>query len=75
MLPTILSDNLCSLQEKVSRIAFYMDITLNKETGEIKNINYGNCIIREFKNYRYEEASLLKDIEYKRVFELTQIII
>lgn len=74
MLPTILSDNLCSLQEKVSRIAFYMDITLNKETGEIKNINYGNCIIRVFKNYRYEEASLLKDIEYKRVFELTKLL-
>ena len=57
MLPTLLSDSLCSLQSDTTRIAFYMDIFINN--GEIININYGNCFIKVAKNYSYEEPELL----------------
>jgi len=64
MLPTILSDNLCSLQEKVTRFALAMDIRLDKDTYEIVDISYKNCAVRVTKNYRYEEASLLVHTDY-----------
>ena len=56
MLPTILSDCLCSLQENVTRIAFVMDIFI-KET-EIIDIKYANCFIKVSNNYCYEDPKL-----------------
>ena len=70
MLPTILSDCLCSLQEKVSRIALFMDIIIENE--EIVDIKYGNCLIRVFKNYVYEETCLLESNAYKNIFDTTK---
>ena len=67
MLPTILSDCLCSLQEKHSRIAFVMDLFINEETGEIQDIQYSNCKIRIGKNYSYEEPNLLGNPHYQHV--------
>jgi exoribonuclease R len=69
MLPTILSDCLCSLQENVSRIAFVMDIFI--KDNEIINIKYGNCFIKVFKNYCYEEPKLLGDYRYLQILETT----
>lgn len=63
MLPTILSDSLCSLQSNCSRFAFVMDIILN-DVSEIQSINYVNCKIRVSKNYCYEEPSLLQNPVY-----------
>ena len=40
MLPTILSDCLCSLQEKTTRIAFTMDIFI--KDGAIIDTKYSN---------------------------------
>ena len=45
MLPTILSDALCSLQEGNVRFAFVLDLTINKETMEIMNEKFSNCAI------------------------------
>ena len=59
MLPTILSDNICSLKANQKSFAFTMDI--NMDTFEIK---YSNTMINPYKNYCYEEASLLKDTNY-----------
>lgn len=70
MLPTILSDCLCSLQENVTRIAFVMDIFI--ENDEIIDIKYGNCFIKVFKNYRYEEANLLTDYKYQLILDVSQ---
>jgi hypothetical protein len=69
MLPTILSDCLCSLQEKVTRIAFYMDIFICK--NEIIDITYGNALIRVNKNYRYEEPDLLQNTHYLNILHVT----
>lgn len=68
MLPTILSDCLCSLQENVTRIAFVIDIFI--KNNEIIDTKYSNCLIKVFKNYCYEEPSLLGDIKYKEILEV-----
>jgi exoribonuclease R len=62
MLPTILSDCLCSLQANNTRIAFFMDIFIKDNT--IIDIKYGNCFIKVFKNYCYEDKALLSDKKY-----------
>ena len=64
MLPTILSDNLCSLQSKCTRFAFTMDIFISDSTNEIYEINYLNTKVKLYKNYVYEESKLLQDKEY-----------
>lgn len=70
MLPTILSDCLCSLQENVVRVAFTMDVFI--KDGNIVDIKYYNSLIKVYKNYCYEEAKLLADGKYHDIFELTK---
>lgn len=70
MLPTILSDCLCSLQQNNTRIAFVMDIII--EEDEIKTIEYRNCMIRVSKNYTYEEPKLLENPDYNYLFDITK---
>lgn len=72
MLPTILSDCLCSLQENVTRIAFVMDVFIKNK--EIIDIKYANCFIKVSKNYCYEEAKLLADKNYHLILEATKSI-
>jgi exoribonuclease R len=67
MLPTILSDCLCSLQENVTRIAFVIDIFI--KNNEIVDIKYCNSFIKVFKNYCYEEPKLLGDSKYQEILE------
>ena len=64
MLPTILSDCLCSLQAKSSRCAFVLDLTVDRSSGEIISTKYSNCIIRVNKNYVYEEPDLVASDDY-----------
>ena len=70
MLPTILSDCLCSLQSNVTRIAFVMDIFIKNH--EIMDIKYCNCLIKVFKNYCYEDADLLNNQKYLCLFNTTK---
>jgi exoribonuclease R len=70
MIPTILSEGLCSLQQNVTRIAFVMDIFIKE--NEITDIKYSNCFIKLYKNYVYEEAHLLLDKNYQDLLLLTQ---
>lgn len=72
MLPTILSDCLCSLQQNVKRIAFVMDIIVDNE--DICEIHYNNAIINVNKNYVYEDPKLLGDKTYHHILNITQII-
>jgi exoribonuclease R len=73
MLPTILSDCLCSLQSKNTRIALAMDIFMNKDC-EIKDISFTNCTIRVNKNFVYEEPELLVNKNYLELLEKTRIL-
>jgi len=71
MLPTILSDNLCSLQEGQTRFTFVMDLYLDMN-GEIQKTEFKNAAINVFKNYRYEEPELLyKCPEYSNLLDIT----
>lgn len=71
MLPTILSDNLCSLQEGQTRFTFVMDLYLN-ESGDIIKTEFKNTAINVFKNFRYEEPELLyKCPEYANLLDIT----
>ena len=72
MLPTILSDCLCSLQEKTTRIAFTMDIFI--KDGAIIDTKYSNCLIRVFKNYTYEQKELIENANYNKLLETTKLI-
>jgi hypothetical protein len=71
MLPTILSDCLCSLQQNMRRFAFVIDIVLDEEC-QIVSINYTNALIRVFKNFAYEEHCLLSNSEYNFLFDTTK---
>jgi exoribonuclease R len=70
MLPTILSECLCSLQQNVTRIAFYMDVFI--KNNDIIDIKYGNSLIKVSKNYCYEEPSLLNNVHYQQILETTK---
>jgi hypothetical protein len=70
MLPNILSDCLCSLQENRKRFAYCLDLTIRDNL--ITNMEINNCLIRVYKNYRYEETELLNDINYKTLFGCLQ---
>lgn len=72
MLPTVLSDCLCSLQSGHTRLAFVMDVFIKKETDEIVDTKFSNCMINVTKNYAYEESSLLKDMDYNCLLDLTR---
>ena len=69
MLPTILSDCLCSLLSNHTRIAFVMDIFINKD-NEISNIEFSNCKINVSNNYTYEDHSLLDNPKYKLLLNM-----
>jgi len=72
MLPTILSDCLCSLQENHTRLAFVMDLIIEGEV--ITDIKYSNCMIKVAKNYCYEEPALLESKNYNKIIETTKIL-
>lgn len=77
MLPTILSDALCSLQEGQLRFAFVMDVLLEEDGSIVKNesgnddITFSNAVVQVHKNYRYEEDQLYSDSCYRDLFEIT----
>lgn len=72
MLPTVLSDILCSLLEKQVRFAFVMDVTVNEITGEITQISFKNASIVVERNFRYDEPELENNKIYNRVLSLSK---
>ena len=71
MLPTILSDGLCSLQQNIRRFAFTIDIVLDQQS-QIISINYTNALIKVFKNFCYEEPLLVSNDYYQLLFNTTK---
>ncbi len=69
MIPTVLSNNLCSLKAGNTRVAFVCEIHINKL--KIVDIKYYNASIKVEKNYVYEEKDLLTMTDYLRVYNLT----
>jgi len=70
MIPTILSEGLCSLQENVTRIALTMDLYI--VDNEIVDTKYSNSFIKVRKNYIYEEEKLLQDEHYLELLDIVR---
>jgi exoribonuclease R len=67
MLPTILSDCLCSLQENVRRVAFVMDVFIKQ--NQIIDIKFSNAVIKVSNNYVYEDFKLLGNQNYHNILD------
>jgi len=66
MLPPILSDTLCSLQENKTRFALTLDIIVNKETWAIEKSSFKNTCIIIRKNLRYDTDEQRNDKTFKK---------
>jgi hypothetical protein len=71
MLPTILSDSLCSLQRGDKRFAFAVDLFVEKESGNIINHYFKNTMIQVDKNLRYDSK---EEEEYEDYHQLMKIV-
>ena len=69
MLPTVLSDALCSLQENRIRFAFTMDLLIDKKTYEIVETRFVNTCIKVTKNLRYDTEEQENYPLYKEIFK------
>lgn len=72
MLPTILSDTLCSLQQDRPRFAIAMDLIVDS-SGSIQEANYKNVLICVKRNYHYEDPKMIAhDKMYQSLFDLSK---
>jgi exoribonuclease R len=77
MLPTVLSDALCSLQQNQPRFALVMDVMVDKHGKLIEEIpiRYSNALINVSKNYNYEDPKMLNnDVAYQKLFDLSYLM-
>ena len=58
MLPTILSDQICSLVEGEKKFAFTIDLRIDKTIDQIIKYDFVNTMISVKKNYRYDTNEL-----------------
>ena len=74
MMPEILSDNICSLLEGKKRFAFTMEVIydMNKKSIVSDSILFYNSLICVKKNYVYEDKKLLKNNDYKHMYQITK---
>jgi exoribonuclease R len=73
MLPTILSEQLCSLQAGYDRVAFTLDLVVRAD-GVIESSRLVNTKMRVVKNYAYESADLLASAHYATLLECCQLM-
>jgi exoribonuclease R len=73
MLPSVLSDSLCSLLEKQTRVAFVMDIFIKDE--DIIDIKFLNCFICVKRNFAYDEPALIANKNYQLVLKYSNILL
>jgi exoribonuclease R len=67
MLPTILSDTLCSLKENDIKFAFTLDLHIDKKTFTLNNYKFSNTIIKIRKNYVYDTEEQENDELYLKL--------
>jgi exoribonuclease R len=77
MLPTVLSEDLCSLKAGKLRYAFVMQATFKaqrdlKSVFELVSVTYENALIRVKTNYAYEDKKLLKSADYSLLKQIAQ---
>lgn len=74
MLPTMLSDNLCSLLENHMRFAFCMDIDFDELDMKNYKVSFSNVLIKVSKNFVYEESALIKNKHYRELMNFSKKI-
>lgn len=72
MLPTILSENLCSLLKHQSRFAFCMDVFVNPDGGVLREPEFSNVEISLHSNFAYDEPRLLSNPNCKLFMDITR---
>lgn len=73
MLPSVLSDVLCSLLEGKVRFAFVMEMDVREDTGEIVgDVMFKNVSIKVEKNFRYDEPDLEANEGYQKALVLVR---
>ena len=77
MLPTVLSDALCSLQEDRTRFAFTLQINFDIEKMEMINYTFSNSVITVTKNLRYDTDEQENTLMYQKlkgfIFKLNKV--
>jgi len=61
MLPEVLSNGLCSLNEKEEKLAFSAVFKIERESGKVVSEWFGRTVIRSDKRFTYEEAQDIID--------------
>jgi exoribonuclease R len=74
MLPSILSDNLCSLLEKKHRFALCMDVDISPDGNVIGEPRFVNALVCVKTNHSYDSDKLMRDQQYKSAMEITRKI-
>jgi exoribonuclease R len=72
MLPTILSENLCSLLKHQSRFAFCMDVFVDVNGVILREPEYKNVEISLYSNFAYDEPRLLSNPNCKLFMDITR---
>lgn len=74
MLPAVLSEALCSLQQHEPRFAFAMSVEVDKGSGKLlpDTATFRNVLIHVNRNYVYEDALLLDNEHYQTLFQITR---
>lgn len=73
MLPSQLSEDICSLVEKTKRLAITIDYIYDSSTALI-DLHYHVTMIIVKNNFRYDSPKLSKNIHYQNLFEFTNRI-
>ena len=72
MLPSLLSERLCSLQQGVTRFAFVMTTKYNAQTKQqIGDPTFANAQIQVSKNWTYDDPKLGRDKTYKLLRDIS----
>ncbi len=72
MLPTFMSDNLCSLLENKTRIVLCMDVDMSSDGHAIGEPRFSNASICVKTNHSYDSQKMMRDPQYKRAMEITK---
>ena len=70
MMPTLLSDVLCSLQEKQERLAFVLELIFDKDTMEVEEHRFYNAIVKVERNHAYDTDEMKSENMYVKLFTL-----
>lgn len=73
MLSPILSDQICSLQQKQKNVTMFVEFPVSDD-GHIdyERITFGNSIVKVCKNFEYEEHRLYTNEHYKALLDISK---